>query len=107
VPEVPTKPTDENGYYVFIGWDTEVAPTCQGNAVYTAQFQQKELVGDVNRDTFVNDRDVIYLLGHTLFPEDFPITGTADMNGDGSINDRDAIYLLGYTLFPEDFPLAH
>ena len=104
VPDPPTKPTDSNGYYVFAGWGKEVT-TCAGNAVYQAVFELWELVGDLNGDLIINDRDAVYLLGYTLFPDDYPAEGTIDLNGDGVVNDRDAVYLLGYTLFPDDYPL--
>lgn len=107
IPEDPTKPADGNGYYVFSGWDKEIVTTCDGNAVYTAQFEQKELVGDLNGDTFINDRDALYLLNHTLFGDTYPIKGTGDMNGDGFVNDRDALYLLNHTLFGDAYPLPN
>ena len=107
IPEAPTKPADGNGYYVFSGWDKEIVNTCDGNAVYTAQFEQKELVGDLNGDTFINDRDVLYLLDHVLFSDKYPLKGTGDLNGDGFINDRDVLYLLDHVLFPDKYPLPN
>lgn len=104
IPPVPEKPGDSNGIYVFVGWDKEVTP-CAGNDVYTAVFKQVELVGDIDKNGSINDRDVIYLLGHVLFPEIYTFTGIADLDSDGSVNDRDAIYLLGYVLFPDAYPL--
>ena len=73
IPADPTKPVDSNGYYIFSGWDKEIANTCDGNAVYTAQFECKELIGDINKDTFINDRDVLYLLDHVLFGDKYPL----------------------------------
>lgn len=107
IPEDPTKPTDSNGYYIFTGWDKEIATACNGNAVYIAQFEQKELVGDLNGDTFINDRDVLYLLDHVLFSDKYPLKGTGDMNGDGFVNDRDVLYLLDHVLFPDRYPLPN
>ncbi len=107
IPENPTKPTDGNGYYIFSGWDKEIVTICDGNAVYIAQFEQKELVGDLNGDTFINDRDVLYLLDHVLFSDKYPLKGTGDMNGDGFINDRDVLYLLDHVLFPDRYPLPN
>ena len=107
IPEAPTKPADGNGYYIFTGWDKEIVTTCDGNAVYIAQFEQKELVGDLNGDTFINDRDVLYLLDHVLFSDKYPLKGTGDMNGDGFINDRDVLYLLDHVLFPDRYPLPN
>ena len=63
------------------------------------------LVGDINNDNSVTDSDAIYLLRHTLFGEDYPISQPADFNRDGSVTDSDAIYLLRHTLFGEDYPL--
>lgn len=104
IPTTPEKPGNKDGVFVFVGWDQEVT-TCTGNAVYTAVFQLVERVGDINKDGNLNDRDVIYLLRHILFPELYPFSGTTDMNGDGEFNDRDAVYLLRHILFPELFPL--
>ena len=60
---------------------------------------------DFNGDGELTDADAIYLLRHTLFPEQFAVSGNADCNGDGEVTDADAIYLLRHTLFPEQFPL--
>ena len=107
--EIPADPTlpPESGSYVFAGWDREVVTTCDGNAVYIAKFKLQEKTGDVNGDGFINDRDVLYLLDHTLFSSTYPIKGTGDMNGDGFVNDRDVLYLLDHTLFPNTYPLPN
>ena len=64
------------------------------------------LRGDLNRDGAVTDEDAIYLLGNTLFAEEFPLDQDADFNGDGEITRADAVYLLYFTFFPEEFPLG-
>ncbi len=38
-PEDPSKAADKYNTYVFAGWDTEVAQTCEGNASYTATYE--------------------------------------------------------------------
>ena len=63
------------------------------------------LTGDFTGDDKVTDADVIYLLWHTVFPEDYPIEGDADFTGDNKVTDADVIYLLWHTVFPEDYPL--
>ena len=62
--------------------------------------------GDVNCDGFVDNLDVEYLLWHTLFPEDNPITVNADYDANGVIDNIDVEYLLWHTLFPEEYPLV-
>lgn len=61
--------------------------------------------GDLNGDSQVNNEDVVFLLWHTLFPEENPISGNADFTGNGAVNNDDVVKLLWYTLFPEDNPL--
>ena len=65
------------------------------------------LDGDLDGSGSVDNQDVEFLLWHTLFPEDYPLTANADFDGDGSVDNRDVEYLLWYTLFPEDYPLTH
>ena len=62
--------------------------------------------GDLDGNGKTTDADAIYLLMHTVFPEDYPVSGDCDYNGDGKVTDADAIYLLMYTFFPEDYPLV-
>ena len=66
----------------------------------------EELSGDINGDGNVDNQDVEYLLWHTLFPEDYPLSVSADYNGDDMVNNQDVEYLLWHTLFPEDYPLT-
>ena len=63
------------------------------------------LPGDLTGDEQVNNEDVSYLLWHTLFPDEFPISNNADFTGDGQVNNADVSYLFWHTLFPEEFPL--
>ena len=68
--------------------------------------EAEEIVGDYDGDKLVTDSDVIYLLWHTVFAEDYPLNGKkADFDGDGAVTDSDVIYLLWHTVFPEDYPL--
>lgn len=91
--------TIENGYK----WDvvytfTAVESAEEGPAVAVS--------GDFTDDRVVNNDDVVLLLWHTLFPEDYPITANGDLTGDGSVNNDDVVLLLWHTLFPEDYPLT-
>lgn len=106
IPETPTKPTDSNGYYVFIGWGREVAATCDGNAEYIATFEQRKLTGDCNADGKLDDQDAIYLLRYVYLPSRYPVSEPVDYNQDGKIDDQDAIYLLRHVYLPNRYPLS-
>lgn len=105
-PTNPTKATDSGGYYIFTGWDKEVVTTCNGNATYTAVFEQKTINGDCNGDGNVTDQDAIYLLRHVYLPTRYPIEQPTDYNKDGMTTDQDAIYLLRHVYLPDRYPLS-
>lgn len=106
IPANPTKPNDGAGnYFVFAGWGREVAQSCDGSAVYVAQFQKKALTGDSSGDSALNDQDAFYLLRHVYFPDRYSVAEPADYNGDGTVNDQDAFYLLRHIYFPDRYPL--
>ena len=63
-------------------------------------------VGDVDGEEGISSNDAIYLLMHTFFPEEYPVSQDSDFDGDGEVSSNDAIYLLMYTFFPEEYPLA-
>jgi len=74
--------------------------------LYGVAAEEGALVkGDIDGLYGVNDADAEYLLMHTFFPEDYPVSQACDFNGDGKVNDADAEHLLMYTFFPEDYPL--
>ena len=63
------------------------------------------VIGDLDRDSSVNNNDVVVLLWHTLFPEEYPLTVNGDLTKDGSTNNNDVVLLLWHTLFPDEYPL--
>ena len=72
----------------------------------TISLNNEYMAGDLNRDSKVNNDDVLTLLWHLLFGNDYPIAGSADFNGDNRINNDDVLYLLWHTLFSEEYPLS-
>ena len=66
-----------------------------------------EILGDLNRDEYVDLNDAILLLQYSMFPEDYPLDykGSVDFTKDGYIDLNDAILLLQYSMFPEDYPI--
>ena len=65
----------------------------------------KRANGDLNGDQNIDNKDVEYLLWHTLFPGSYPLELFADFNFDGNIDNKDVEYLLWHTLFPDTYPL--
>lgn len=61
--------------------------------------------GDMNSDSQVNNEDVVALLWHTLFPEEYPLSVSGDLNKDSVADNNDVTLLLWHTLFPEENPL--
>lgn len=103
--EEPEQPTME-GPYRFVGWDKEVIP-CAGDAVYTAVFELKYILGDTNGDEAVDNQDVVYLLWHVLFGDEYPLKSEADFVKNDSVDNADVIYLLWHLLFgAEEYPLS-
>lgn len=64
------------------------------------------LPGDINLDNRVNRDDVMALLWHITFPEQFPISAPGDFTGDSKVNRDDVMQLLWHITFPEMFPLS-
>ena len=63
------------------------------------------LPGDIDLNKKVNRDDVMQLLWHISFPDEFPITVPADFNTDGKVNRDDVMHLLWHISFPDQFPL--
>ena len=105
IPGNPTRPQDKYGEWEFTGWDKQVT-ACTGDAVYTAQYRLKYAFGDIDRNGVVNDDDVIFLLYHIVYPEQYQIYCAPDFDHNGSVNDDDVIYLLYHLVYPDQYPLS-
>lgn len=57
------------------------------------------LRGDLNGDGYVNSRDAIYLFGHTIDEDSYPIDNNQDCDyvNDEKLDNKDVFYLLGAT----------
>lgn len=95
-----------------LGYDSEsgcfgvYAEEARWSDVFLFFVTNDPIPGDLNDDEAVDNKDVEYLLWHTLFPDDYPLNQEADFSGDGVLDNKDVEYLLWYTLFPDDYPLA-
>ena len=97
VEEIIKMPTEEEDGIISYS-----CKTC--NAQKTVDVAYKP--GDLEVDGFVDNKDVEYLLWHTLYPEDYPLPGNGDYDNNSSVDNKDVEYLLWHTLFPEDYPLT-
>lgn len=77
---------------------------CQ-DCQYTYDKKVDYIPGDIDGNTVIDNKDVEYLLWHTLFPNDYPIIIHADYDRNGTVDNRDVEYLLWHTLFPNDYPV--
>ncbi len=93
---VETRVVAPTGIHVFDDDEDKECNTCD---------YVKYVAGDVDGKEGISDADAIYLLLHTYFPEDYPISQPCDFDGNGKVNDQDAVHLLFHTYFPEDYPL--
>ncbi len=68
---------------------------------------EADLKGDIDQNGQINNDDVVLLLWHTLFPDEYPLADEieVDLNKDNSVNNEDVVLLLWHTLFPEEYPL--
>ncbi len=87
---------EATGIHLFDSEDDEKCNTCD---------YIRYIAGDVDGDEGITDADAIYLLLHTYFPEDYPISQPCDFDGNGKVDDQDAVHLLFYTFFPEFYPI--
>ncbi|MBQ9859614.1 MAG: hypothetical protein IJO76_02930 [Clostridia bacterium] len=62
--------------------------------------------GDLDNDGVITSADAVYLLYHTMLPNQYPMAQNADYNGDGVVDSGDAVYLLYHSLLPDLYPLA-
>lgn len=76
-----------------------------GSPMYFVILVIKYPLGDLDGNMCVDNKDVEFLLWHTLFPQDYPLPQDADFNSDGYVDNNDVEYLLWHTLFPSDYPL--
>ena len=83
-----------------------VTVTCQGaSATYMVEILG-DIPGDIDRNREVNRDDVMQLLWHISFPDQFPIQTKADFNSDEKIDRDDVMRLLWHISFPDKFPLT-
>lgn len=66
---------------------------------------KKSIPGDTDGDGKINTYDIVYLINHLIYEEDYPVNQNVDFDGDGKVNTYDAIYLLNHLIFEDEYPL--
>ena len=95
--------TEEQRQNITIGFDNDYLLS----ATWHYAEEDSLLVGDFTGDEKVNNEDVVYLLWHIMFPENYLVESHADFTGDNKVNNEDVIYLLWHIMFPESYPLTN
>ena len=65
----------------------------------------ERIPGDIDGNEIVDVDDVLALLWHVLFPDDYPIEAEADFDGNETVDVDDVLALLWHVLFPEEYPI--
>jgi len=79
--------------------------SCKECTATKTEIVPKRASGDLNGDQKVDNKDVAYLLWHTLFPTSYPLEMFADFDFSNTVDNKDVEYLLWHTLFPDRYPL--
>ena len=94
-------------WYKVIGDDNIMDVAAASVTVTIQEREVEEVLGDFDDNGYVDNEDVIYLLWHYLYPEDYSIGDAfADFNHDGNVDNEDVISLLWFYLYPEEYPLV-
>ena len=78
---------------------------CSGSVTYTAVYELRYHRGDVNHDDKVDEDDVIYLLRHLVYADEYPVYTTNDFDGNGKVDEDDVVYLLRHLVYQDSYPL--
>lgn len=97
---------DISGYSSTVGTKTITVRYLDKTATFEVEVKDYT-PGDIDGVEGINDRDAVYLLMHSFFPEDYPLNQSGDFDGDNDVDDRDAVYLLMHSFFPDDYPLKN
>ncbi len=98
-------PTVVEPEYKKEGYTTHTCSVCSYEEKYDITPALTYILGDADGNETIDSDDAIYLLFHTLLPEEYPVNQKCDFDGDGDLGSDDAIYLLYHTLLLEKYPL--
>lgn len=103
-PKYPASTNFSDGYIRTIDTNTGLMGFIRLDSLNVQGY----LLGDINRDGYVDIDDSLLLFQNSLYPDYYPISypGTLDFTKDGYVDIDDSLLLFQYSLYPDYYPIG-